>query len=221
MTLTAEERIASRQKMSDMMKGHVEEALEKLDADPSSEFDVSIESMVSSCNHRFHAFTQPPGYWAIDLHDLWREFIWCAKGTPADDTRQDMRTMQLLRLRERGVAINTEEEIPREARTEEGDRIWVDLPYLVADLRDAWENALQMKPAHLTNLAAWTARLAGVGVGGDDLAFCMLQLCKQVLETELPTDGPSEVEILPAIYQWFKHCGDKIYRLCISKLHVC
>jgi hypothetical protein len=37
MSPTAEEKIASRQRFSDRMAGDVEEALEKLDANPSSE----------------------------------------------------------------------------------------------------------------------------------------------------------------------------------------
>jgi hypothetical protein len=213
MSLSHEEKIATRQRFSDMMKGHVEEALEKLDADPSSEFDVNIESMISSCNHRFYAFTQPPDYWAIDLHDLWRQFIWCAKGTPADDARQDLRAMQILKIRELGVVVNREEETPREALTPEGERIWVDLPYLVADFRSVWENALDMKPSHMDNLAAFTARIAGVGVCKNELTFCMLQLCKQVLETELPAEGPALPVLLPAISRWFIHCGEKLNRL--------
>ncbi|KAF8858505.1 hypothetical protein BDZ45DRAFT_673942 [Acephala macrosclerotiorum] len=215
MSPTAEEKIASRQRFSDRMAGNVEEALEKLDANPSSEFDVNIESMIMSCNHRFKAFTHPPGYWAIDLHDLWRLFIWCAKGTPADDTRQDMRASQIVYIRELGVVISTETE-PREALTEEGERIWVDLPYLTADFYTAWESALGMKPSHMNNLAAFTARLVEVGVRADELAFCMLQLCKQVLETEQPAIGAPLDELLPAVFQWFKHCGEKLKRLCIS-----
>lgn len=175
--------------------------------------------MINSCNHRFHAFTHPPSYWAIDLHDLWRIFIWCAKGTPADDTRQDMRTSQILEIREHGIVISTEEE-PREALTEEGERIWVDLPYLTADFRCAWENALGMKPTHMNNLAAFTARLARAGVRTDELAFCMLQLCKQVLETEQPVSGAPLAELLPAVFQWFKHCGEKLRRFCISNYTV-
>jgi Protein of unknown function (DUF3632) len=176
---------------------------------------VNIESMVISCNHRFKAFAHPPGYWAIDLHDLWRLFIWCAKGTPADDTRQDMRALQIVHIRELGVVISTETE-PREALTEEGERIWVDLPYLTADFYTVWESALGMKPSHMNNLAAFTARLTWVGVRNDELAFCMLQLCKQVLETEQPAIGAPLEELLPAVFQWFKYCGEKLNRLCIS-----
>ena len=211
-----EEQIAARLRMSENMKGYVDEALEMLDADPSSEFNVNIENMISSCNHRFHTFTQPPGYWTIDLHDLWRQFIWCAKGTPADDTRQDQRAMQILHIRELGVVINSSEEAPREALTPEGERIWVDLPYLAADFRDVWENALDMKPSHMKNLAAFTARLASVGVCEDRLTFCMLQLCKQVLETEQPAGGAPLTELLPAVSQWFQHCGEKLNRLTLS-----
>lgn len=92
----------------------------------------------------------------------------------------------------------------------------MDLPYLAADFRDVWENALDIKPHHMNNLAAFTARLAGVGVCEDKLTFCILQLCKQVLETEQPADGTSLAALLPAISQWFKHCGQKLNRLTIS-----
>ena len=180
---------------------------------------MNIESLIISCNHRFKAFSHSPGYWAIDLHDLWRQFIWCAKGTPADDTRQDMRTSQILHIKEHGIVTNTEKE-PREALTEEGESIWVDLPYLTADFLDVWQNALGMKTSHMTNLAAFTARLVRAGVRTDELAFCMLQLCKQVLETEQPMSGAPLVELLPAVFQWFKHCGEKLNRLCISNYTV-
>ena len=70
--------------------------------------------------------------------------MWCAKGTPANDTRQDMRALQILYIRELGMVINTETE-PREALAEEGERIWVDLPYLTADFLIVWENAFGMK----------------------------------------------------------------------------
>jgi hypothetical protein len=112
--------------------------------------------------------------------------------------------------------MNTEEELPRGALTPEGERIWMDLPYLASDFRDVWENALDMKPHHMNNLAAFTARLAGVGVCEDKLTFCMLQLCKQVLETEQPADGTSLAALLPAVSQWFKHCGQKLNRLTLS-----
>lgn len=171
--------------------------------------------MISSCNHRFRASARPPSCWALDLHDLWRLFIWCAKGTPADDTRQDTRALQILHIRELGVVVSSETE-PRAALTEEGERIWVDLPYLNTDLWMVWDNALGMKPSHMENLAAFTARLVRIGVRTDELAFCMLQLCKQVLETEPPASAASLVELLPAVFQWFKHCGEKLNGLCIS-----
>jgi len=210
-----EEQIASRQRFSDEMKADVEEALKKLDADPSSEFDINIESIISSCNYHFHAVNMPPGYWAIDLHDIWMLFIWCAKGTPADDPRQDQCAMQILHVRELGDVFITKEDTPREALME-GERIWIDLPYLVQDFRNVWEKALDMKPSHMHNLAAFTARLAGVGVCEDKLTFCMLQLCRQILETERQAGEPPLAELLPAIGRWFIHCGEKLNRLCIN-----
>lgn len=124
--------------------------------------------------------------------------------------------MQILQVRELGVVVNTEGEVSREARTEEGERIWVDLPYLVEGLRQVWEEMLEMKQSHRSNLAAFTARLVSVGVRGDELAFCFLQLCKQVLETERQEGQPTIAELLPAVSCWLRRCGEKINRLTVN-----
>jgi hypothetical protein len=213
MSLTPSVLLAQRQTFSKELQADIEQALLKMDEDPASEFEIDIQSTLVSIYHNLHSseINFPPGYFDIEIHGLWAQIIACAKGTPADDTRQDELAMLVLRVRELGGVVN---ERNKEVVSEGKERLWSDLPHLVEDFRGEWERVKDMKPAHVKNLAAFTARLTGVGVCGDKLGYCMLQLCKQVLETE---ERP-KAELLDAVMQWFKYCGQKLNRLTVSSV---
>jgi hypothetical protein len=213
MSLSPQDQLTHRRQFSSALQLEIAATLQKLDEDPASEFEIDIQSTIASIHHNLHIRSPlfPPGYTTIELHELWAQIIACAKGTPADDTRQDELAMFVLRVRELGGFVNEKNE---EVVSEGEERIWGDLPYLLSDFVDAWEGMGGMKAAHVKNLAAFTARLTGVGVCVDELGYCMLQLCKQVLEME---ESP-KVELLPAVTQWFKHCGRKLNRLTVSSV---
>jgi len=119
--------------------------------------------------------------------------------------------MFVLRVRELGGVVS---ERGDEVLVGDGERVWGDLPYLTPDFVEAWDKIGEMRPLHVKNFAAFTARLVGVGICGDELGACMLQLCKYVLEVE---ESP-KVELLPAVTQWFKYCGRKLNRLTVRSV---
>jgi hypothetical protein len=211
MDLSPEDILSHRRRFSKDLQMDIEQALQKMDEDPTTNFDLDIESTLASIHHHLHSSSFPAGYFTLELHDLWSQIIACAKGTAADDNRQDELAMLILRTREIGVVVN---EGGEEVVSEGGEKIWSDLPGLVGHFKEAWEGVKDMKPEHVKNFAAFTARLAGVGICGDELGYCMLQLCKHVLETE---ESP-KVELLPAVTQWFKYCGRKLNRLTIGSV---
>jgi hypothetical protein len=103
-----------------------------------------------------------------------------------------------------------------EARTSDG-LIWTDLPYLALDLQEFATQLMNMSATHRRNLAAFTARVTGLGIA--DLSSCALWLLRETLEVGRPvimSDGVETVsiaELLPACIAWFQYSSHKLLRL--------
>ncbi|KAB8207499.1 hypothetical protein BDV34DRAFT_211527 [Aspergillus parasiticus] len=141
------------------------------------------------------------------LHDLWDELIHVAKRHPADSAEHDRLVTLVLEAREWGTVArkkkdaSTDEE-PEQVILSNGQRLWVDLPYLVQEFQDAW-----MK------------ELCAVGVYPSELGRCALWLFKEAFETERPltrVEGDATnacvpiVELLPACHAWLKYNSFKL-----------
>ncbi|TGO69278.1 hypothetical protein BOTNAR_0013g00520 [Botryotinia narcissicola] len=179
----------------------------------------------------------------IDLHDLWYLFIETAKITPANGAEADRLVNQVIYARELGEisrivvppAGESNKNQPgkqqnvqvESAVTSTSARIWIDLPFLVTDLRDAWASSMmKMSIVERENLAGFTARLAALGVCGSELMSCALMLFREALETPrqlLESDTASTAdhaigiplsEFLPAVLAWLWYGSYKILSLC-------
>ncbi|KAE8314018.1 hypothetical protein BDV41DRAFT_534846 [Aspergillus transmontanensis] len=159
------------------------------------------------------------------LHDLWDELIHVAKRHPADSAEHDRLVTLVLEAREWGTVArkkkdaSTDEE-PEQVILSNGQRLWVDLPYLVQEFQDAWmKESMEYRAAQREGLAALTARLCAVGVYPSELGRCALWLFKETFETERPltrVEGDATnacapiVELLPACHAWLKYNSFKL-----------
>ncbi|TGO39328.1 hypothetical protein BHYA_0056g00390 [Botrytis hyacinthi] len=179
----------------------------------------------------------------IDLHDLWYLFVETAKITPANEAEADRLVNQVIYARELGeisrIVVLPEGEINKNQSGKQQDvqvesaitstsaRIWIDLPFLVTDLRDAWATyMMKMSMVERENLAGFTARLAALGVCGYELMSCALMLFREALETPrqllesdaaLKADHANGIplsEFLPAVLAWLWYGSYKILSLC-------
>jgi hypothetical protein len=149
------------------------------------------------------------------MHDFWHICMQSAKVTHADDAGQGRLVAQILYARDMGtLSRNTMGEY--EEAVTEGGRICTDLPYLVPDFKTIWEQSMDITPSHRRNLAAFTARLIALGVGGPELTYCALWLLRETLEvprTLLKSEAGKEAavfELLPACLQWFRYSSHKL-----------
>ncbi|MCJ1246901.1 hypothetical protein MMC30_004112 [Trapelia coarctata] len=155
------------------------------------------------------------------LRQLWYTVIQAGKAFSYDNCKQDTLVMRILYAREMGTltrtrdVLGTDEKTSAVVRTADGV-IWTDLPFLVRDIYEAWQSSMGMSVAQRKNFAAFTARLASVGVGNDALAGCALWIFREALERPrraTASDGGMEVplaELLPAVWAWLWFAGDKL-----------
>jgi len=109
------------------------------------------------------------------------------------------------------------------ATASNGQKVWVDLPYLADDLRKRWIEHSNMAFQQRINLAAFTARLASVGVCGNALGPCALLLFRDALEVPrmLAKSNPATLdanqvsieELLPAVNAWMTVASYKLINL--------
>ncbi|KAF7629712.1 hypothetical protein AFLA_013420 [Aspergillus flavus NRRL3357] len=161
------------------------------------------------------------------LHDLWDELIHVAKRHPADSAEHDRLITLILEVREWGTVTRKKkgasaDEEPEQVILPNGQRLWVDIPYLVQEFQDAWmKESMGYTAAQREGLAALTARLCAVGVYPSELSCCALWLFKETFETERPlirVEGEGNatnacvpvVELLPACHAWLKYNSFKL-----------
>ncbi|KAM5458262.1 hypothetical protein MaudCBS49596_000175 [Microsporum audouinii] len=174
------------------------------------------------------------------LHDLWDELIHAARTTPALNPEHDRLVVLIMKVRELGpFPVNQKDrdvlppaEIRDTATLPNGERLWVDLPYLVQEIQDSWINeSMGFSSAERQSLAVLTAKLCAVGICSDSLSHCALWLFKEALETERPDisslpsarlgDGseedsrPTILDLLPACLEWLKHNNTKLAKLSL------
>ena len=224
-TILSREQIASRERFSKISREQIDREAANDASKPNSQSTLwsTIRGYILNTNYRYTISTNPIVLFEWDMHDLWYIFIQAAKITPADDPAQDRLVAQLLYAREMCTLRRKTTGIDEEAITSDGLRIWTDLPYLVADMREAWEKSMDMSPSHRHNFAAFTARLPALGVCGTGLSSCALWLLREALETPRqltrPENGSGEVavaELLRACLAWLTYCSHKLLTLSVT-----
>jgi hypothetical protein len=188
--------------------------------------------IVRNITSRYVNYTnQPIDVFARDLHNLWYLFIGAAKVTPTDDAAADRLAVQVLVAREMGTLRRIEEkdadgQIAHMSASGSGStpRMWVDLPFLATDLREAWMEALTGRSIihsdQLANLAGFTARLVAFGICEAELSECGLLLLREALEVPRPIfgrdDGGQETDrplsyLISALSAWLRHGSYKLF----------
>ncbi|DAA76435.1 TPA_exp: Uncharacterized protein A8136_0749 [Trichophyton benhamiae CBS 112371] len=168
------------------------------------------------------------------LHDLWDELIHVAKVTPAHSPEHDRLVILILEARELGsFPINQKDRdalpgtrVCEVATMPNGQRLWVDLPYLVQAIYAVWtKESMKFSSQERQSLAVLTAKLCAVGVCPDQLSRCALWLFRESLETardgvplpSKPEDGSNTiVELLPACLEWLKQSSHKLVKLSLA-----
>ncbi|ETS87126.1 hypothetical protein PFICI_00954 [Pestalotiopsis fici W106-1] len=150
-----------------------------------------------------------------ELHNIWFMFTLAASNIDADHPAQDRLTRTILWARETGVLTATKGAATEAITTSDG-RIWVDLPFLVDDVRTAWEKAMisteDGAAAKARNLAAGIARLAGLGLRNDAFTACGLDIIERSLEKE-PSGPFTPLQLLAMVEVWLRYAGDKLFTL--------
>lgn len=180
---------------------------------------------------------------------MWYALIQSASYIEPQHPAQDRLVRLVLQARELGVlkrmrktVVDEKETEVEEAITSDG-RMWCDLPFLVGDLKIAWEETMVsgVSTWKRENLAAFIAKLAGLGVCDDKLTGCGLSVMREALEFDrdlVPSIPPSpstlepesdlEVEdiftgdevkqlttldFMPIVKLWLQYAGSKMSRL--------
>ncbi|EFE41495.1 hypothetical protein TRV_03758 [Trichophyton verrucosum HKI 0517] len=172
------------------------------------------------------------GFTAVEiesqLHDIWDELIHAVKITPATSAELDRLVTLVSETREFGIF--TQNQADRDAAPERegvtlpnGQRLWIDLPYLAQEVKDSWtKESMEFTPTERESVAVWTAKLCATGICPKDLSRCALWLFKQALETDRPVaedDGqddkarPTIHDLLPACLAWLEHSNSKLVKL--------
>lgn len=155
------------------------------------------------------------------VHSFWRTVLLAAQNYEAQNPKQDLILRHILVAREIGALTREAERVGEEpvlALTSNGQRLWIDLPFLVEDFYRSWlADSMDILPDQRRNLAAFIARLASVGVCGDELMGCALLVFRDVFETPrklISADSGSEVsveDLLPAVAAWFDFAHHKLH----------
>lgn len=161
------------------------------------------------------------------LHDIWDELIHAVKITPATSAELDRLATLVSETRALGIfpRNKTDKEAALEnegVRLPNGQRLWIDLPYLGREVMDAWtKESMGYTSAERESVAVWTAKLCATDICPEDLSCCALWLFKQALETDRPVteDGqddkarPTVHDLLSACLAWLKHSNSKLVKL--------
>jgi len=177
----------------------------------SNELLDTIASAIWATGTRFHH----PFLLDHKIHGFWYLVIAAAKSFHGDNPRQDTLVTRVLYIRELGIV--TDKIIPENTevilQTSNGQRIWSDLLYLLSDLESACTDASLSLMATF-NLHSFVARLASVGVCGNLLTSCALQVFREALETP----SANLERLLPAIRTWVFYAPYKLGAVVKSRL---
>jgi hypothetical protein len=167
--------------------------LQEAQAGNNNTLHATIRSSFFATSYSYTHSSIPITDFESSIHDLWYGFIQSASHIEPNHPAQDRLVGLVLHARELGVLKRARDEnidgktikIEEEAVTS-GGRIWVDLPFLVDDLKKAWEEAMEPSFPHWKreNLAAFIAKLAGLGLCDNRLAGCGLSVMNKVLEIQ-------------------------------------
>ncbi|KAE8420346.1 hypothetical protein BDV36DRAFT_281456 [Aspergillus pseudocaelatus] len=150
------------------------------------------------------------------LHDLWDELIHVAKRHPADSAEHDRLVTLILQARECGPVTRkakdtSVDEEPEEVFLPNGQRLWIDLPYLVQEFQDvSMKESMGYTAAQWEGLVALTARLCAIGVYPSELGRCALPLTRVEGEENASNACVPVVELLPACLAWLKYKSFKL-----------
>ncbi|KAI8630220.1 hypothetical protein F5Y19DRAFT_57919 [Xylariaceae sp. FL1651] len=204
----------------------------------------TMESGIRVMSRRYIATALPIELFEVEIRDIWYMFTVAAQNTevhhPAQDTLLRIISCAqgrgvLQRMTKQETAIGASELIEEEptplkaegqvAETSQG-RIWVDMPFLVQDVRDAWKKLMEPSASFTQrcNLTAAIARLAGSRVCGHSFSQCGLEIMKQALETPpiplSPSSSPSGFdnsgERLALVEIWLRYAGEELLRQCLD-----
>ena len=132
----------------------------------------SIREFILNINYRY-AQSNEPATFQHDIHDLWYMFIRTAQVTDAGSPSQDRHVAQLIYAKELGTGRRTGQ------TADDTFKLWTDLPYLLEDMREAWEKqSMKLDPTHRRNFAVFTARLLALGVCDSSISWCALWLLR-------------------------------------------
>ncbi|KAI1149264.1 hypothetical protein F4825DRAFT_431068 [Nemania diffusa] len=196
----------------------------------------TMESSFCVLSRRYIAASPPIELFEAEIRDIWCMFTLAAQNIEAHHPAQDRLLRIILGARQRGVLqrmMKQETTIPiaeedvaqlnvesQTADTSQG-RIWVDLPFLVQDVRSAWKKLMEPSAsfAQCCNLTAAIARLAASGVCDNSFSQCGLEIMKQALETQ-PTSSSSvsntRAERLALVEIWLSYAKEDLLRLCLA-----
>jgi len=162
------------------------------------------------------------------LHHLWQIVIKLAKNTHFDDSKQDSLVRWILSIREMGV-LTDPKNTSVVAKASNGQRLWVDLPYLADEVRKSWIIHLSMTVEQRANFASFIARLVSVGVCSNALAVCGLLLFRDTFEIPrqlkktdsglLESKDISVEELLPAVRSWTDYASFKLVSLTLKSFN--
>lgn len=200
----------------------VEEAVEKL-----KDQQVPWDSDISAFMWDTLGITDPQ---VLDgrLRRIWHLIIDIAKNTHCDDPKQDSLVRYILSFREMGI-LTSSKEAYAVAKASNGQRLWVDLPYLAEDIRKAWVLHSGMTVEQRTNFASFIARLASVGVCDNTLAGCALLLFRDAFEVPRQLENSHSEhqddkdllveELLPAVRSWTDYASFKLVSLTLKSIN--
>ncbi|KAE8368962.1 hypothetical protein BDV27DRAFT_153598 [Aspergillus caelatus] len=135
------------------------------------------------------------------LHDLWDKLIHVAKRHPADSAEHDRLVTLILQARECGPVTRkakdtSVDEEPEEVFLPNGQRLWIDLPYLVQEFQDvSMKESMGYTAAQWEGLEAFETERLLTRVEGEENAS---NACVPV------------VELLPACLAWLKYKSFKL-----------
>ena len=232
---------------------------------------TTMASCIRVITSTYRRSDKPIQLFEVEIRDVWYLFILAAKSIDAHHPAQDRLTRLILWARELGVLTRTLKPSQVSRPMEEGDdgdgfvgarkeaqsgeaddllvqdvvtkdgRIWLDLPFMVQDVQDAWKNAMGFSTSseHRCNLAAAIARLAGLGVCNEAFSGCGLNTMSQALETPrtagrrpsvIDQVGPARaneaegslpiLQLLAVAQIWLRYSGDKMLQLSVAN-HPC
>lgn len=232
-----EDALQSRINFHSLYVADVDAEIIRLGYDDNHRLWYRAHLFAKNITSRYGQYRNHISLFEYDLHDLWYLIIQAAKITSADHPAQDRLASQVIHIREMGVISrktskpqeeDTIGDFREEALTSKG-RIWVDLPFLVDEIREAWGKTMPHRQRH--NLSAFVARLTSWGICDPDISLCAIWILRDTLESPRPLVGMDDSQsnkdghelnqdtpismLLPAAVSWFEYCGYKLETLCI------